>query len=1338
MDDPYFDHKSAKRFDRQRASGPFGVDELLPKKITAWVQRKHPDSGKKQVLLNFVDWQRSQAARIIADFELYVYEWTLTTVKHRESLDKQDKRDIAQAIFARDRNGRLVPHVRGIRSLHFQPEENEDAQAAAEENLALLQTHALDELVAQDDNDVTDEDMPILTSCLEMTQTEFALLETLVRVFDHARSHFISEICEPSVKRYLNAVRIRVEENGDRMAFSLYRSTLLDRMQNSSVIDGLISYILKPRENNCTLSLWVPEHVAERKLLNEDRIEMSEDTWLELILSFVTSEERQTLRVPARDQRAELGANAGYDVGDLQRALAECDPNNFKRFRQNNCFDPVALRVVALDKLVQSSAETGRIKRAAKLELAALTKPGAADAGTKVDKPFVARGDKSAALPMKEGQPDKDLYAKFPEKSLRRRLWNAIVEKKCVRCNGAHLRAACEKTRQLWEDDFEKPDFWTRKAPPAKQGRVQLDSSRNLPCPTVLHVFCSAGLCLIDTCSDVSLARRDVLHSLQRVDDPVFISHLGGESCFDETGSFVLEGDRRPPVTLLGVFAVDGASLPAGVVALLGVADIQLLGLSLDAIAAKPGCHWERARPPRGLARALKDCWNWLTSCCRSRHSRDVQQLQPPRSRSPRPNEPSRDTYLDAPPPVAHVPPSYLKELQAKTRLSQDARTADRIGRLFLERVARRTRQSPAAPPNVEESSSLMLPRRGKAPKWYGVRVGRKIGICDSWPECKARVDGVRGAEFKSFHTAKEAIDYVKAAQSGRRINFMNLKSSKTSFSAGRALRAVVRIVQEGETTTREHICCLDSGSDVNLARRYLLHDVHRIDSETIAISSEEVQFEEEGTLFLLTAGQVKGVPALVATAAQLPYECEVLLGVPGVDDLGIHLDDHRGHQIRRLECNVGERTLRAWLELNSAKTVSTVSFDIDEVKISPDLPEDIKRKVRLLIADYEDVFAGEQDSLPKPFAAEPVELKFISDPEPQSVPEPRWTFAQKQILSSWAEEGLRNGSLELSTSCWASRPHIVMKTPAHAHKDLVDVGKCKLRVCGDYRKVNSQICKIVPNLPNGLEEVEKAAGHGYYWETDAVACYSQFVLAPGRSREALAIWSPIGLVQPTTLPFGQRNSGTEAQGPYRAAASELNKGHHGNYVDDWVGYSNDLTQLFEDFALFLQVCRKYGITLGPPKTRFGFTEAQFFGFRINKEGSHLALKHLDPIRNLVPPADVHELRRVLGLFVVSRKYIRDYAMITKPMTDLLRGKAATFTWGEGQQKAFDFVRDKLLQGVHLAAPNFELPFHLATDASEDGKGGELYQLPSVPIEQQYPFCPKLHAAELHAVIFFL
>jgi hypothetical protein len=257
---------------------------------------------------------------------------------------------------------------------------------------------------------------------------------------------------------------------------------------------------------------------------------MSEDTWLELILSFVTSEERQTLRVPARDQRVELVDHAGYGVDDLQRALAACDPNNCKRFRQNSCFVPEALRVIALDKLVQPATEAGKPKRQTKLELLALNKLGTAAAGAKGGKPSGSKSNKSAPLPLKEGQPDNDIYSKFPEKSLRHRLWNAIVNKKYVRCNGDHLRAACQKPRQPWKEDFEKPDFWTKKAPPSKQVRVQLDRSLNLPCPAVLHVLYSAGLCLVDTCSDVSLARCDVLHALQRVDDPVVISHLGGDS----------------------------------------------------------------------------------------------------------------------------------------------------------------------------------------------------------------------------------------------------------------------------------------------------------------------------------------------------------------------------------------------------------------------------------------------------------------------------------------------------------------------------------------------------------------------------------------------------------------------------------------------------------------------------------------------------------------------------------------------------------------------------------------------------------------------------------------
>ncbi len=129
-----------------------------------------------------------------------------------------------------------------------------------------------------EDNDVTELDRALLMTGVDMTRTEFDLLMTLMRVYDHARSHFVFEICEPPTKRLLNALRIREEEGGDRMPWSLYKIALLERMQNSSTIDGLISYILKPRDNNCPISLWVAERISERRLLNDDGIEMSEDT----------------------------------------------------------------------------------------------------------------------------------------------------------------------------------------------------------------------------------------------------------------------------------------------------------------------------------------------------------------------------------------------------------------------------------------------------------------------------------------------------------------------------------------------------------------------------------------------------------------------------------------------------------------------------------------------------------------------------------------------------------------------------------------------------------------------------------------------------------------------------------------------------------------------------------------------------------------------------------------------------------------------------------------------------------------------------------------------------
>lgn len=48
--------------------------------------------------------------------------------------------------------------------------------------------------------------------------------------------------------------------------------------------------------------------------------------------------------------------------------------------------------------------------------------------------------------------------------------------------------------------------------------------------------------------------------------------------------------------------------------------------------------------------------------------------------------------------------------------------------------------------------------------KFYAVKVGRKPGIYESWPEAQNQVSGYKNAEYKSFKNKKEAQAYIGGA----------------------------------------------------------------------------------------------------------------------------------------------------------------------------------------------------------------------------------------------------------------------------------------------------------------------------------------------------------------------------------------------------------------------------------------------------------------------------------------------------------------------------------------------------------------------------------------------
>ncbi len=375
--------------------------------------------------------------------------------------------------------------------------------------------------------------------------------------------------------------------------------------------------------------------------------------------------------------------------------------------------------------------------------------------------------------------------------------------------------------------------------------------------------------------------------------------------------------------------------------------------------------------------------------------------------------------------------------------------------------------------------------------------------------------------------------DAVWEAGSGRLFGEARHLSSTpdvSSFTGGNTLKVTVEIHHSAKGGPVKVKVALYTQSDVTTCLRQYLMDVHLIQPDEVSGVGGSASFTEEGTLYIFSEpkGQCVAIPALVSPLHQLPVECAALLGVPALLQPEVALDQHlRLPRFSPLICHLGEKKLREWLVHHPNSSIDTAPFDLNTIQINPELTFDQIQVVKKVIQKYANVFEGHENSLPKPFATEPITLKFKPDAQPQSIPHPRWNVAQKEIVTRWAEEGLKNGSLDPSTSAWASRVHLVLKPPGNTTTELADLKDCKLRPCGDYRLVNSQIIKIAPNLPTGLHQLEQASGYRLYFEADSVACYHSFRLAPAASREALAVWTPIGLCSPQYCHLGRRSART-------------------------------------------------------------------------------------------------------------------------------------------------------------------------------------------------------------------
>lgn len=96
-------------------------------------------------------------------------------------------------------------------------------------------------------------------------------------------------------------------------------------------------------------------------------------------------------------------------------------------------------------------------------------------------------------------------------------------------------------------------------------------------------------------------------------------------------------------------------------------------------------------------------------------------------------------------------------------------------------------------------------------------------------------------------------------------------------------------------------------------------------------------------------------------------------------------------------------------------------------------------------------------------------------------------------------------------------------------------------------------------------------------------------------------------------------------------------------------------------------------------------------------------------VKNFPRPNSKKSLQSFLGLTGYFRKFVKDYAKIARPLSDLLK-KDKTFKFGQEQEEAFNMLKAKLADAPILKIFNPISETELHTDASKIGYGALLLQ----------------------------
>ena len=298
------------------------------------------------------------------------------------------------------------------------------------------------------------------------------------------------------------------------------------------------------------------------------------------------------------------------------------------------------------------------------------------------------------------------------------------------------------------------------------------------------------------------------------------------------------------------------------------------------------------------------------------------------------------------------------------------------------------------------------------------------------------------------------------------------------------------------------------------------------------------------------------------------------------------------------------------------------------------------------------------------------------------------------------------------------------------------------VRMCVDYRALNRVTVHNRYPLPRIEDLLDRLQGAKFFTKIDLRSGYHQIRVHPTDVPKT-AFRTRYGHFEFLVLPFGLTNAPATFMHLMHSIFREQLDDFIVIFLDDILVYSRDLISHVAHVRKTFEILRHHSLYAKVSKCEFFKSSVHYLGHVVSENGLSPDPAKVQAVDQWKVPTNVSEVRSFLGLAGYYRRFIRDFARIAAPLTNLTR-KDRPFTWSLREGEAFNQLKTVLQNAPVLQLADQSRPYIVTTDASDYAMGAVLSQVwddgehpvafesrKMNPAEQNYP----THERELLAVI---